>query len=302
MKVAIALSLVLLFVSPPAPAVSSAGTKTDLAPAESPTDYLPENPASKPELFVGKKLFDYMNGGAELYLAYGFVDIGVGAYQKDGTQVTVEIYRMGGPDDAFGIFSHASKGQAVDVGVPAVLARGMLSFFKGCCYVRVVAKSDPQKAEDLLVLLGKQTAKKVPGESKTPEETGLLPKGAIEGSLRYLVNPETARTIWFDGEGDLILTKKARAVTAFYPGGDTRSAGIQVTRVSYPDKAAARKACRALGKKLSLKTAESGGECTASGKTQDDVFAAAATKDGVLRWVSGTADQKSAADWLAKVK
>jgi hypothetical protein len=211
----------------------------------------------------------------------------------------VEIYRMGSPGDAFGIFSHASKGQPVEVGVPAVLARGMLSFHKGIYYVRVVAKSDPQKAQDVLVDLGKRTAKKLPGESKTPQEVALLPGGAVEGSLRYLVNPETARTIWFDGEGELILTKKARAVTAFYPGGDS---DLQLTRVAYPDQAAAVLACRALGKKLSLKIAESGGECTASGKTPDDVFSAAATKDGVLRWATGASDQKSASAWLAKVK
>ena len=151
MKTPIAFIVALLFVTTP-------------VLAESPTDYLPKDSAGKPELFVGKKLFDYMNGGAELYLAYGFVDIGVGAYQKGGTKVSVGIYRMGGPQDAYGIFSHTSKGQAVDVGVPAVLARGMLSFFKGRYYVRVVAQSDPQKAKDLLVALGKQTAKKIPGE------------------------------------------------------------------------------------------------------------------------------------------
>ena len=51
-----------------------------------------------------------MNGGAELYLAYGFVDIGVRTYQKNDLKATAEIYRMGGPQDAFGIYAHAAKG------------------------------------------------------------------------------------------------------------------------------------------------------------------------------------------------
>jgi hypothetical protein len=114
-----------------------------------------------------------------------------------------------------------------------------------------------------------------------------------------LVNPETARTIWFDGEGELVLTNRAKAVTAFYPSGD---ADIQASRIAYPDKAAAVKACRALGKKLSLKTSEAKGECAAVGKTEDDVFVALAAKDGVLRWVTGAADQKAADAWLAKIK
>jgi len=266
-----------------------------MAPA---SDYFPEESAGKIEVFKGKKLFDYMNGGAELYLAYGFVEIAVWSYQTAGNQATVGIYEMGSPAEAFGIFSHTSKGDPVDVGVPAVLARGMLSFHKDKFYVRVVAKSDPAKAKDLLIHLGKQVAAAIPGKPLTPGEVGLLPEGAVEGSLRYLVNPETARTIWFDGEGELILTKNARAVTAFYPGDDT---DIQASRISYPDKAAAITACRALGKKLSLKTSAKG-ECSASGRTEDDVFTALAAKDGVLRWVTGAADQKTAAAWLARIK
>jgi hypothetical protein len=285
MRTAIALSLVLFL----APAVTAGKA----------SDYFPDESAGKIEVFVGKKLFDYMNGGAELYLAYGFVEIAVWNYSTAGNQATVGIYEMGGPAEAYGIFSHTSKGDPVDVGVPAVLARGMLSFYKGKFYVRVVAKSDPVKARDLLIHLGKQVAAAVPGKPHMPEEVGLLPQGAVEGSLRYLVNPETARTVWFDGEGELILTEKARAVTAFYQGGD---ADIQATRISYPDKAAAIKACRALGKQLSLKTAESKGECNASGKTEDDAFTVLAAKDGVLRWVTGAPDQKSASAWLAKVK
>lgn len=285
MRIPIAFSLVLFMALP--------------AMADKASDYFPDESTGKIEVFKGKKLFDYMNGGAELYLAYGFVEIAVWNYQTAGNKATVEIYEMGSPADAFGIFSHASKGDPVDVGVPAVLARGMLSFHKGRFYVRVVAKSDPVKAKDMLIALGKQVAGAVPGESKPPKDISLLPEGAIAGSLRYLVNSETARTIWFDGEGELILTNKARAVTAFYPGDDS---DIQATRIAYQDKESAKKACRALGKKLSLKTAEAGGECTASGKTQDDVFSAAATKDGVLRWVTGAADQKAANAWLAKVK
>jgi hypothetical protein len=266
-----------------------------MAPA---SDYFPDESAGKIEVFKGQKLFDYMNGGAELYLAYGFVEIAVWNYQTAGNKATVGIYEMGGPAEAYGIFSHTSKGDPVDVGVPAVLARGMLSFHKGKFYVRVVAKSDPVKARDLLIHLGKQVAASIPGESKTPREVALLPEGAVKGSLRYLVNPETARTIWFDGEGELILTKGARAVTAFYPGGE---ADIQATRIAYPDKQAAKAACLALGKKLSLKTGTKG-ECAASGKTEDDVFTALSTKDGVLRWITGAADQKSADAWLAKIK
>ncbi len=285
MRTAIALSLV-FFLAPP-------------AVAEKPSDYFPDESSGEIEVFVGQKLFDYMNGGAELYLAYGFVEIAVWNYSTAGSQATVEIYEMGGEAEAYGIFSHTSKGDPVDLGVPAVLAPGMLSFHKGKFYVRVVAKSDPVKARDLLITLGKQVAGTIPGESKAPREVALLPRGAVPGSLRYLVNPETARTVWFDGEGQLILTGKARAVTAAYPGGGGE---IQVSRIAYPGRAAATEACRVLGRKLGLKVTGAKGGCSASGKTADYGFSAVAARDGVLRWVSGAPDRKSASAWLARVK
>ncbi len=253
----------------------------------------------KPERFIGKKLFDYMDGGAELYLAYGFSDIGVRNYSQAAVKLTVEIYRLGSPADAFGAFSHRSKGKAVEIGIPAVLADGMLSFFKGRLYVRLVAKSDPAGSAEVLVAAGKNLAAKLPGKSEPPADIAHLPAGAVNGSLRYLPNPQTARTVWFDGEGDVLLTKDTRAVTAFYPNGD---GSIQLTRVAYPTAQAAQAACRALAEKLELKPGQDSPPCTAGGKTPDNAYAAVAVDKDLLRLASGAADVKTAHAWLAKIK
>jgi len=61
--------------------------------------------------------------------------------------------------------------------------------------------SDPGAAKEVLVVLGKQTASRLPGQAVTPALLSQLPPGAVEGSARYLPNAETARTVWFDGEG-----------------------------------------------------------------------------------------------------
>jgi hypothetical protein len=254
---------------------------------------------SQPEHFVGKGLFDYMNGGAELYLAYGFTDIGVRSYQKGDVKATVELYRMGSPIDAFGIFSHRAKGESVDIGIPATLSHGMLSFHKGPMYVRVVAATNPEKAKDVLVTVGKALAAGLPGESKPPAGLDALPGGAVKGSVRYLPNTDTARMVWFEGEGEVLLTKGARAFTAFYSAGDN---DIQLTRTTYPGSADATKACQALAKKLGLEPKTEGSECSAAGKTPDDMFAALATRKGVLRWASGAENTDTAKIWLGKIK
>jgi hypothetical protein len=58
-----------------------------------------------PKTYTGASLFGYIDGGAELYLEYGFSGAWVNELQIGPGKYTLEIYRMSGPEEAFGIFS-----------------------------------------------------------------------------------------------------------------------------------------------------------------------------------------------------
>lgn len=55
--------------------------------------------------FNGESLYGYIDGGADLYLEYGFSDVTVTEFLKAKSKYKVEIYRMKDADAAFGIFS-----------------------------------------------------------------------------------------------------------------------------------------------------------------------------------------------------
>jgi hypothetical protein len=55
--------------------------------------------------FDGKALYGYIDGGAELYREYGFVDLTVQELEIEGHQLVAELYRMRDSLAAFGIFS-----------------------------------------------------------------------------------------------------------------------------------------------------------------------------------------------------
>jgi hypothetical protein len=76
----------------------------DYFPSISESD-IPEALFKTPRTYTGTSLFGYINGGAELYLEYGFSGAWVNEIQFMGGNYTVEIYRMNGPEEAFGIFS-----------------------------------------------------------------------------------------------------------------------------------------------------------------------------------------------------
>ncbi len=69
------------------------------------TSDLPDAAIGNPKTYSRTSLFGYINGGAELYLEYGFSGAHVNEIRLKGGIYTVEIYRMNGPEEAFGIFS-----------------------------------------------------------------------------------------------------------------------------------------------------------------------------------------------------
>ena len=55
--------------------------------------------------YTQESLFGYMNGGAELYLEYGFEKLQVSELKYKGHDLKIEIYKMESPAMAFGIYS-----------------------------------------------------------------------------------------------------------------------------------------------------------------------------------------------------
>ena len=257
-------------------------------------------PAAAAEHFVGTKLFDYMNGGAEVFLAYGFKDLGVRRYTAKCGELLVAVYRMGSEADAFGIWSMNAKGRTPKgFSTPAALGPNMLSFFRGAVYARVIAQKAWPEGDADVTAMAQLVFAGLKGEARIPAAAALLPTGQVPGSLRYLPNGETARTVWFDGEGDVLLAQGGKAISATYAGSEFDQ---QLTRTDFPSAQAAAQVCRALAAKLGLKVEGKDPACKAMGKTPDDSFSALQTDGRVLRWAGGAADAKTAAEALTRIK
>jgi len=89
--------------------------------AENPKDILPGNrelggweKTEEPEYYKGNALFGYIDGGAEIFLQYRFRELFLSRYvlpsAEGEKEVTLEVYRMESPEDAFGIFSVRREG------------------------------------------------------------------------------------------------------------------------------------------------------------------------------------------------
>ena len=88
----------------------------------------------EPERYVGDDLFSLINGGAELYHEFGFVEVLVTEILIQGTDpLKVEIYDMGSPEAAWGIYSMTatSNSRQVYLGVAGRQGEGFAQFIKG---------------------------------------------------------------------------------------------------------------------------------------------------------------------------
>src|SRR5512146_1704116 len=60
--------------------------------------------AEAPKRFTQADLYGYIDGGAELFLEYGFEQLTVQKYRNGADEFTVEAYRMTDPAAATGIY------------------------------------------------------------------------------------------------------------------------------------------------------------------------------------------------------
>ena len=194
-------------------------------------------------LYDGKKLFDYMDGGAELYYEYGFEQACVQRYKAKQGEVTVEIYQMDTPPHTYGVYTFDTQGEHPAIGQDATYARGLLTFWKGRYCVR--ALSDNEEFKDILLALGQAIAKKIRQEGERPAILTFLPPQWVVGdSLLYFRGQIALNNSYFLSHQDvLLLGKGAEGITFLYK---PEAQPLRVIMVRYPGRPQAIEAFKSL--------------------------------------------------------
>jgi len=124
-------------------------------------------------------IFDYMDGGGELYLAYKFKSLLVYRYNREPEEeMLVEIYQMETPDETFGLLSLDWTGEPVDLSsAPAVRSEnpvcpdytalygeGLLRARADSLYLRILASRETPDVRETILKLGKILAGKSPAQ------------------------------------------------------------------------------------------------------------------------------------------
>jgi len=223
-------------------------------------------PAAPDDLYDPESIFSYIDGAGEVYRAYNFRHLLSRRYEKkDGPGITVDLFDMGSPADAFGVNTMDLEGENPGIGQGGTYKDGLLSFWRDRYFVSVMAESETAAARGASLEIGRRIASAIGKDGPPPALLGALPPGlAPPTAVRYLHSPVILNRHYFvHAENVLNLGPSVEAVLARL-GEKGRGGALLIVR--YPTDREASAAFTRFAAALLAGGAASSGAMTVSGK------------------------------------
>ena len=202
-------------------------------------------PKGESRRYDRETLFDLVDGAADLYFSYGFVDVTVTQYLDDAGQTAqVEVYHTATDADAYGLYTYHSYGEPVELGIDGERDPGYrLAFWQGQAFVQIVGREAVD--DDALWALGRAAAASLPPGGARPALVGVLPtEDRQPGSVRFFREKLALDNLLWLGTDDLLgLGPDIEGVVARY---EIEGQAADLLLVSFPDAARAERAQTAL--------------------------------------------------------
>ncbi len=202
------------------------------------------------ELKVPTDLYNYIDGGAELYLSYGFNQALSRTYIKAGKQdVLAEVYDLVEPRNAFGVFTQTREEDHQEFGQGTYRIPGAVFFWKSHYYITLSAWESSPESNEFINELAAYIDAKIQDTGDIPALIKLLPQeGMVPWGFKYFHHYVWLNSFFFISDHNLLqIDEKTDAVLARYAEGDQRK---YLLLVQYADPAAAGQAYASFGKEF----------------------------------------------------
>jgi hypothetical protein len=196
--------------------------------------------AGDSQTYDTESIYSYIDGHAEVYMAYGMVRCLSQRYTgpEGEPDILLDLFEQASPADAFGVFTHDRDGEEVEIGQGALFRHGWLSFWKGRWFGSVYAEGDTEASAEAVLALGRAAADAIDEIGELPPLIAELPaEGLDQRSVRFLHTQEILNGVVYLGyENVFRFGPEIDAVVGHYRRPDGKA---WLLIVDYPDEAAA---------------------------------------------------------------
>lgn len=143
--------------------------------------------AEQDRIYDRENLYEYIDGGAELYLSYRFHNVISRMYTAPGQpDILLDLFDMGNSQDAYGVFSHSRETEDRMFGQGSQYTAGLLLFWKDRYFVSILAYPETDESKKAVFNLARHVNAAIEAEGPLPEILNLLPQESlVTESIRY---------------------------------------------------------------------------------------------------------------------
>ena len=145
--------------------------------------------AGQSQAYSPDTLYDYIDGGSDLYLKYEFEELQVVEYRTDKMSVSAEVYRHRDADNAFGIYSQERVPSAdfLALGAQGYYETAVCNFIQGGYYVKLSSENTGPDDREILLAFARRISQVLPAQFALPAVLSAFPsEGKTSNSEKFI--------------------------------------------------------------------------------------------------------------------
>lgn len=169
---------------------------------------------SEPKIYAGDSLFNLIDGGADLYLEYGFSRVISMQYaDPSSSNIQFEVYEMSDPPSAYGIFSLTQQTVewSAQFGNLSAVTQDYISFWKSRFYVNISWSSRQHFDGPLLDKLANLVVQKIPDTGNYPDMMNSFQEAGPDKKVIFLKGNLALSNFYYFDYRDIFKIKEALA-------------------------------------------------------------------------------------------